>query len=137
MLRVDIKAVVYCSRRPSSTGDISALRIDSITEDPLYDNLKGSDPISESYKSLVSLINKTSNDFKEGKKWKCNDYCTRGTPASKKPGPYPKSWKDFEKVMFAPPAKKDRARLLTTHSRTTDESQSSAMRTGSIVGKSR
>ncbi|XP_059080441.1 uncharacterized protein LOC131878474 [Tigriopus californicus] len=29
------------------------------------------DPISESYRSIVEVINRTSNGFKEGKKWKC------------------------------------------------------------------
>ena len=31
-----------------------------------------SDPISESYRSIVEVINRTSNGFKEGKKWKCS-----------------------------------------------------------------
>jgi hypothetical protein len=30
-----------------------------------------SDPISESYRSIVEVINRTSKGFKEGKKWKC------------------------------------------------------------------
>lgn len=33
------------------------------------------DPITESYKSIISLINRTSEGFKEGKKWKCNSTC--------------------------------------------------------------
>jgi hypothetical protein len=30
------------------------------------------DPISESYRSIIDVINRTSNGFKEGKKWKCS-----------------------------------------------------------------
>ena len=35
-----------------------------------------SDPISESYRSIVEVINRTSDGFREGKKWKC----VAGTP---------------------------------------------------------
>jgi len=90
--------------------------------------LSGADPITDSYKSLVTLINKTSNDFKDGKKWKCNDYCGR-KGVKKLEQSYPKSWKDFERVMFAPPAKKDRS---ANCAKTNEESQTSA-----IVGKPR
>lgn len=91
----------------------------------------------ESYKSLVTVINKASSEFQEGKKWKCNEYCGRGGKPIKKPDTYPRSWKDFEQVMFAPPAKKTRDRRLTSRSRTTDESQSSMNRTGTQANKSR
>ena len=38
-----------------------------------------SDPISESYRSIVEVINRTSDGFREGKKWKC----VAGTPISR------------------------------------------------------
>ncbi len=92
----------------------------------------------ESYKSLVTVINKASGEFQEGKKWKCNEYCGRGgKPIKKQDTTYPKSWKDFEQVMFKPPAKKNRKQKLTSRSRTTDESQSSMNRTGTHANKSR
>jgi hypothetical protein len=91
----------------------------------------------ESYKSLVTVINKASSEFQEGKKWKCNEYCGRGGKPIKKPDTYPRSWKDFEQVMFAPPAKKSRDGRLNSRSKTTDESQSSVNKSGAQTSKSR
>jgi len=79
----------------------------------------------------VTVINKASSEFQGGKRWKCNEYCGRGGKPIKKQDPYPRSWKDFEQVMFAPPAKKNRT--LTSRSRTTDESQSSMNKSGTLA----
>jgi hypothetical protein len=92
------------------------------------------DAICESYKSLVHEINATSNSFREGKKWRCNEVCSRAA-MERKYDQHPKSWKDFERALFAPPAKKDRKRKLT-HSRTTDESPSYCDRSSSIRSRS-
>ena len=139
-LRLDGAAIKVPSleRRSSSTGDLPSLTppVDtnkSSSNDVFYDSVFA-DPIFESYKSIVSQINKTSNEFKEGKKWKCNEVCNR-TNMEKKQEQHVKSWKDFERALFAPPAKKDRKRKLT-HSKTTDESPSYCERSSSIKSRS-
>ena len=146
-------------RRSSSTGDLPSLtnvkngvkkshRCDDDDDDDDGDGAADDndckvssehniyyDAIFESYKSLIHEINATSNSFKEGKKWRCNEVCRRAN-MEKKHGPHPKSWKDLERALFAPPARKDRRRKLT-HSRTTDESPSYCERSSSVRSRSR
>jgi hypothetical protein len=125
-------------RRSSSTGDLPSL---STFENGIKKRHSGDeetifyDAIFESYKSLVHEINATSNSFKEGKKWRCNEVCSRSN-MERKQDQHPKSWKDFERALFAPPARKDRRRKLT-HSRTTDESPSYCDPSSSVRSRSR
>lgn len=136
-LTLDGAAVnVANDRRSSSTGDLPTLtpQVDKLSNE-VFPETVFADPIYESYKSLVNEINRTSNQFKEGKKWKCNEVCSRANMERRQEQQL-KSWKDFERALFAPPAKKDRKRKLT-HSRTTDESPSYCDRSGSVKSKSR
>ena len=133
----DGKKVRQNERRSSSTGDLRSVTLDSDAKKRFRDDQEAVfiDVIFESYKSLINEINTASNSFKEGKKWRCNEVCSRAN-MEKRHDQHPKSWKDFERALFAPPARKDKKRRLT-HSRTTDESPSYCERSGSVRSRSR
>ena len=131
----DLPSVAHLVEQTRSVGQIVGQVVGQNKKVDTHQSTFEEDPIFESYKSLVSLINKTSRDFNEGKKWKCNEVCSRAN-MDKKYEQHPKSWKDFERALFAPPAKKNRKRKLT-HSKTTDESSSYCEVNSSVRSRSR
>ncbi len=64
--------------KTASTGEAAEKAESASAEDNTATTVIDLDPLCESYRNIISLINRTSQGFKEGKKWKCNSTCKRG-----------------------------------------------------------
>ncbi len=81
------------------------------------------DPISQSYRSIVEAINRTSRGFQEGKKWKC----VAGTPAAAAAANRASAAEQFQQQALSTRSRDSRHRKSRkskmTHSQTVDERQ--------------
>lgn len=79
------------------------------------------DPIYQSYRSIINVINRTSNGFKEGKKWKCVADQPDSSPTSKK------------SKQSSQNKKRKKHKHIMTHSKTTDENEMRPLRGRRLV----